>query len=126
MQSKRFHPLDIIFSCTVCGATLDEVYSEPDVNGGLGATSDSEDGNGGLGSTSDSEDISIVRLYLTHCAHLTCAKHLEGGVSGEVLVLPYLAVLFTHFEADHHAIQELHFIRRASNRAQRVRSAAKN
>jgi len=66
MQNKMFNPLDIIFSCTVCGETLDEIYSEPA-------------GNGGLRSTSDFEDGSIVRLYATQCAHLICAKHLEGG-----------------------------------------------
>ncbi|KAI9811643.1 MAG: hypothetical protein M1827_005392 [Pycnora praestabilis] len=65
-QSRRPSPLDIIFSCGVCQATLEEIYTEPETNVGL---RDGKDPNQGQ----------VTKLWLTECAHLTCGKHLDGG-----------------------------------------------
>ncbi|KAI9874534.1 MAG: hypothetical protein M1830_009644 [Pleopsidium flavum] len=66
MQSRGLSPLEVIFSCGVCQDTLKTIYSEPDNNSGLRNTADSTKGT-------------VVKLWLTECAHLTCGKHLEGG-----------------------------------------------
>ncbi len=78
MQAHEYHPLDVIFTCTVCGKTLDSIYLESDDNLGLRSPPDFDNGR-------------IVKLWLTECAHLTCAKHLEGGGSNTSYFLcPYL------------------------------------
>ena len=57
---------DIVFSCCVCHDTLSEVYDEPDRHLGLHHQPNQAEGR-------------ITKLYLTACAHVVCAKHLEGG-----------------------------------------------
>ena len=59
-------PQDIIFSCCICQATLSEVYDERDQYIGLHHEPGQPTGR-------------ITKLYLTECAHVVCAKHLEGG-----------------------------------------------
>lgn len=75
MQSHNFNPLDIIFSCHVCGETLDSIYSEPDDGKGLRLMLGAENG-------------AVVKLVLTECSHLTCVKHLEGGDSNTFFPCP--------------------------------------
>ena len=59
-------PQDVIFSCCVCLDTLAEVYDREDRRIGLHHESSQRYGR-------------ITKLYLTGCAHVVCAKHLEGG-----------------------------------------------
>ncbi|KAL8802570.1 MAG: hypothetical protein Q9182_003735 [Xanthomendoza sp. 2 TL-2023] len=64
-RPPRPEAIDFIFSCSICQATLSAVY----------ATHDDD----GLRRSADNSDGSIIRLWLTECAHITCAKHLDGG-----------------------------------------------
>jgi hypothetical protein len=57
---------DIIFACTICQATLDQIYEHPESTKGL------RDGRSPV-------DRPVCKLWLTECGHLTCGKHLEGG-----------------------------------------------
>lgn len=59
-------PLDLIFSCTICQATVAQLYAE-------------DDSSRALRSTADLSNRVITKLWLTECAHLTCGKHLDGG-----------------------------------------------
>ncbi|KAF2759550.1 hypothetical protein EJ05DRAFT_302159 [Pseudovirgaria hyperparasitica] len=54
---------EIIFSCSICQATILDIYGN---NCGI------------LGDDATTNSIS-TRLWLTECAHLTCGKHLEDG-----------------------------------------------
>ncbi|KAF1810287.1 hypothetical protein P152DRAFT_107272 [Eremomyces bilateralis CBS 781.70] len=58
------HPLELIFSCSICNKTLTEVYEAID------AQRD--------GSVNPAYDIA-TKLWFTECAHITCSEHLEGG-----------------------------------------------
>jgi hypothetical protein len=60
-------PYEIIFSCSICQATITDIYRDVEGDLGFNAT----DG-------SDQERV-VTKLWLTECSHLTCAKHLEGG-----------------------------------------------
>ncbi len=66
-QPLQLQALDIVLSCTICQEPLSSVYAEDDEYRGL----NKGEGNPGSGR--------ITKLWLTECAHLTCAKHLEGG-----------------------------------------------
>lgn len=59
-------PTEIILSCTICQDTLSTIYAE-------------DDGKRGLHKSDDHGSGRITKLWLTECAHLTCAKHLESG-----------------------------------------------
>ncbi len=60
-------PVEIIFSCAVCQATISEIYQNPEGDKGF------RDGeHAGI-------EKPVTKLWLTECAHLTCGKHLEGG-----------------------------------------------
>lgn len=63
---------EIIFSCSVCQATISDIYrDEPQII----STNATHNGNG------STEQMS-TKLWLTECAHLTCGKHLDhGGMS---------------------------------------------
>jgi hypothetical protein len=55
---------ELIFSCSVCHATIGEIYKIPESNQGI----------------SNTNGFTIVtKLWLTECAHLTCVEHLNGG-----------------------------------------------
>ncbi|CAO1600872.1 MAG: hypothetical protein LQ349_001448 [Xanthoria aureola] len=58
--------IHFILSCSICQSTLSTIYEEHENNDGL---------HRGIGNP----DGQITKLWLTECAHLTCAKHLEGG-----------------------------------------------
>jgi len=64
--SRLPDPVELIFSCTVCGATLDELYGQPQ----------NERGFNGSGISLDRP---ATKLWLAECTHLTCNEHLEGG-----------------------------------------------
>ena len=64
MQPLSYH--DMVFSCSVCHKTLSEIYPDGDNQSGLHHEPDQPTGR-------------IVKLYLTECAHVVCAEHLEGG-----------------------------------------------
>ncbi|KAI9787783.1 MAG: hypothetical protein M1835_002644 [Candelina submexicana] len=65
-QLQDLTPLDVIFSCAVCQATVKGIYADAQDNSGLRIDPDSEKGV-------------VVKLWLTECGHLTCGEHLEGG-----------------------------------------------
>jgi hypothetical protein len=60
-------PHEIIFSCSICQATITDVYRA--FEGDLGFNA----GDGG-----DQERV-VTKLWLTECSHLTCGEHLGGG-----------------------------------------------
>jgi len=66
MANSLLSTIDIVLSCSICQATLSSIYEEDDQNNGLRNGDDLHDGR-------------VTKLWLTECAHLTCAKHLEGG-----------------------------------------------
>jgi hypothetical protein len=59
---KPLQPLDLIFSCNICHESIRDIPSH----------------------VQDAKELEGVRkpaakLWMTECAHLICAKHLEGG-----------------------------------------------
>jgi len=67
-------PVEIIFSCQVCQATISDIHQESAHGGDID--------NG----TPSTRDRPLPRLWLTECAHLTCGIHLDGGGSSLVPV----------------------------------------
>lgn len=65
-DTARPETIDFVLSCSICQSTLSTIYEEHENNDGL---------HRGIGNI----DGQITKLWLTECAHLTCAKHLEGG-----------------------------------------------
>ena len=65
-RAEHPSPLDLIFSCTICQATVAHLYAE------------NEQGKG-LKRTANSNERVIPKLWLAECAHVTCGKHLDGG-----------------------------------------------
>ncbi|KAL8928370.1 MAG: hypothetical protein Q9172_000962 [Xanthocarpia lactea] len=65
-RRSRPETIDFILSCSICQDTLSTVYAQHDNNEGLHQGTDNTNG-------------AITKLWLTECAHVTCAKHLEGG-----------------------------------------------
>ncbi|OCL11823.1 hypothetical protein AOQ84DRAFT_228711 [Glonium stellatum] len=65
-SASGLSPYEIIFSCSVCQATISEIYSESESARGI------RDGR-------SPDDRVVTKLWLTECAHLTCVEHLEGG-----------------------------------------------
>ncbi|KAI4245071.1 MAG: hypothetical protein L6R40_002670 [Gallowayella cf. fulva] len=65
-RQSRSETIDLILSCSICQDTLSAIYTNHENNDGLRQGKDNTDG-------------AIVKLWLTECAHITCAKHLEGG-----------------------------------------------
>ncbi|KAF2479988.1 hypothetical protein BDY17DRAFT_29835 [Neohortaea acidophila] len=57
---------ELVFSCTVCQATISEVYATTESNKGFHSGSGDEDGI-------------VTKLWIAECSHITCAKHLEDG-----------------------------------------------
>lgn len=57
---------EIVFSCTICQATVSEVYATIESNRGFHSGSGDEDGI-------------VTKMWITECSHITCAKHLENG-----------------------------------------------
>ncbi|KAL8853223.1 MAG: hypothetical protein Q9221_001957 [Calogaya cf. arnoldii] len=63
---SRPETIDFILSCSICQNTLSTIYGQ--------------DGNSdGLHQGTDNTGGAINKLWLTECAHITCAQHLEGG-----------------------------------------------
>ncbi|KAH0251893.1 hypothetical protein KCU71_g23142, partial [Aureobasidium melanogenum] len=59
---KHLQPLDLIFSCNICHDSISDIPSPPP----------------------DEKELEgirkpVAKLWMTECAHLICAKHLEGG-----------------------------------------------
>ena len=60
---------EIVFSCSVCQATLSDVYATVESNKGF------HDGH-------EKDDGIVTKLWMAECSHVTCAKHLgDGGES---------------------------------------------
>jgi hypothetical protein len=68
-------PLELIFSCGICQATLSEVYATKEDNQGFN--------HGSGGSDEDGENVAphgyVTKMYVAQCSHITCIKHLPGG-----------------------------------------------
>lgn len=73
MTTEVLSASDLILSCTICQTTLSNVRPAIEHHEGLGRVG----GEHGDGKT--------VKLWLTECAHLTCASHFEGGGEKETL-----------------------------------------
>ena len=73
-DAARLLPVEIIFSCQVCLATISEIYRDQDSDKGFrDRPTDQED------PADAPPEKPVTKLWLTECAHLTCAVHLEGG-----------------------------------------------
>ena len=59
---KPLQPLDLIFSCNICHESIRDIPSP---------VQDVKELEGGRKP--------VAKLWMTECAHLICAKHLEGG-----------------------------------------------
>ncbi|KAF1987990.1 hypothetical protein K402DRAFT_329501, partial [Aulographum hederae CBS 113979] len=59
-------PDEIIFSCSVCQATISDLYRRPKSRYLF---------NDGISNV----ESPVTKLWLLECAHLTCGEHLEGG-----------------------------------------------
>lgn len=59
---------ELIFSCSICQATISEVYANPESNKGLRSASGEQQ-----------EDGIVTKMWIAECSHITCSKHLEGG-----------------------------------------------
>lgn len=57
---------EIVFSCSICQATVSDVYLSSESNKGF--YSGSGDGDG-----------IVTKMWIAECSHVTCAKHLDGG-----------------------------------------------
>jgi hypothetical protein len=66
-------PHDVIFSCSICQATISEIYATLQGDQGFKSNSDG----------SEKEHV-VTKLWLTECSHLTCSLHLEGGGEDDV------------------------------------------
>jgi hypothetical protein len=60
--TKPFQPLDLIFSCNICHESIRDISSPVQETRELEGTRKP-----------------AAKLWMTECAHLICAKHLEGG-----------------------------------------------
>ncbi|KAL6714969.1 hypothetical protein ACLMJK_007229 [Lecanora helva] len=58
--SNSLRAIDLVLSCTICQKPLSTILAEDEGNYGLNGSK-------------------VTKLWLTECAHLTCATHLEGG-----------------------------------------------
>lgn len=59
---------ELIFSCSICQATISDVYAHPEGNKGFRSASGEQQ-----------EDGIVTRMWIAECSHITCSKHLEGG-----------------------------------------------
>lgn len=64
--SLSIPPSEIIFSCSICQATLSDIYKNVHNTRGI------RDGR-------SPEAQIATKLWLTECAHLTCGEHLKDG-----------------------------------------------
>ena len=83
-RRSRPETIDFILSCSICQDTLSTVYAQHENKEGLHQGTDNTNG-------------AITKLWLTECAHVTCAKHLEGG--GKSVITFHSDPLLTRLEA---------------------------
>ena len=57
---------ELVFSCSICQATVSDVYSS------------TESDKGFVHSSGDDKGI-VTKMWVAECSHITCAKHLDGG-----------------------------------------------
>lgn len=57
---------ELIFSCSICSATVSDVYKTGESNKGFHSGSGDDDGL-------------VTKMWIADCSHVTCSKHLEGG-----------------------------------------------
>jgi hypothetical protein len=60
-------PSEVIFSCSICQATITEIYQNVDSELGLNTSGHSD------------QERAVTKLWLTECSHLSCGDHFEGG-----------------------------------------------
>ena len=66
LTDDAFPVNEIIFSCSICQATVSDVYATVESNRGFHSGSGNEDGI-------------VTKMWIADCSHVTCAKHLENG-----------------------------------------------
>ena len=66
LDDDEFPIEEIVFSCSVCQATVSDVYATVESNHGFHSGSGDKDGI-------------VTKLWIGECSHITCAKHLENG-----------------------------------------------
>ena len=57
---------EIVFSCSICQATVSEVYATHESNQGFHSGSGDDAGL-------------VAKMWITECSHVTCASHLSNG-----------------------------------------------
>lgn len=68
-------PIEVIFSCSVCQATISDIYREPVSDKGLRDDADAA-----------ADAAPVTKLWLLECCHLTCSEHLEGGGKSDSII----------------------------------------
>lgn len=66
VSDDDFPLAEIVFSCTICQATISEVYATVESNQGFHSGSGDEEGI-------------VTKMWIATCSHITCAKHLNNG-----------------------------------------------
>ena len=67
MAALHLSATDLYLSCTICQSTLANICAEQ------------KNRSEGLPRDKAAPHRKVPKLWLTGCAHVTCAKHLEGG-----------------------------------------------
>lgn len=65
-EDDKFPIEEIVFSCSVCQATVSDVYAIVESNHGFHSGSGHEDGI-------------VTKMWIGECSHITCARHLANG-----------------------------------------------
>lgn len=65
-SSRDLQLQELIFSCSICQAIVNDIYASREHNKGFHSGSGDDDGV-------------VTRLWLAECAHAFCGKHLSGG-----------------------------------------------
>ena len=65
-DNEHFPLEEIVFSCSMCQATVSDVYATVESNHGFHSGTGDEDGI-------------VTKMWVAACSHVTCAKHLENG-----------------------------------------------
>lgn len=60
-------PIDVIFNCILCNATLPDVYKDAELDKGFRDANDA------------THQEPVTRMWLAECTHFFCGRHLEGG-----------------------------------------------
>lgn len=65
-EADDITPLDIIFSCFVCGATVSQLYDDAPTAQGF---------SDGI----NPKERLVTKIWLMSCCHMVCARHIKAG-----------------------------------------------